>query len=133
MSISGFKIGDRVLTPGNHRGTIVAIADLWASVRYDKLINGKPDNTFRMAALRPMDAAHETSAFNRIDAVLAGKPAVTSSHKASTDTRNPAYNLLKAAERIVELIEENDADRWDVIASHREALESLKTAIEAMR
>ena len=58
---------------------------------------------------------------------------VLTSHSANSDPRNPAHDLLKAAARVVELIEESDADRWDAIASHREALDALKAAIDRMR
>lgn len=58
---------------------------------------------------------------------------VATSHSIDSDPRNPAHDLLKAAKRVVELIEESDADRWDAIASYREALESLKATIARIR
>lgn len=67
------------------------------------------------------------------DKTAAAITKATTSHSANSDPRNPAHDLLKAAKRVVELIEESDADRWDAIASYREALESLKAAIAKMR
>ena len=67
------------------------------------------------------------------DKTAAAITKATTSHSANRDPRNPAHDLLKTAERVVELIEESDADRWDAITSHREALESLRAAIARIR
>ena len=93
-------------------------------------IEGKDCDKCELATSPELDRALQT-----IGTMLPGERhwrSVTTSHSANSDPRNPAHDLLKAAERVVELIEESDPDRWDAIASYREALESLKAAIARM-
>jgi hypothetical protein len=55
MPIAGFKVGDRVLTPAHRRGTVIAMADLYATVRYDKPGKLGAERVYRQAALRLLE------------------------------------------------------------------------------